>query len=58
MVSELPELQGLIGRYYALDSGESFEVSDAIADHYSPVGPTDSCPSSPVSVAVGLSRQD
>jgi len=54
MVGELPELQGLIGRYYALDNGEDVEVANAIADHYSPVGPSDSCPSNPISIAIAL----
>ncbi len=54
MVGELPELQGLMGGYYALESGEDSEVADAIADHYSPVGPSDDCPSKPISVAVAL----
>jgi len=54
MVAELPELQGLMGRYYALGSGEDADVADAIADHYSPAGPNDNCPSKPTSVAVAL----
>jgi glycyl-tRNA synthetase beta chain len=54
MVGELPELQGLMGRYYALESGEDTDVADAIADHYSPAGPNDNCPSKPASVAVAL----
>jgi len=54
MVAELPELQGLMGRYYALNDGENEAVADAIAEHYSPVGPGDMCPSKPVSVAVAL----
>jgi glycyl-tRNA synthetase beta chain len=54
MVGELPELQGLMGRYYALESGEDADVADAIADHYSPAGPNDNCPSKPASVAVAL----
>ncbi len=54
MVGEFPELQGIMGRYYALDSGEDPAVADAIAEHYSPVGPSDSCPTAPVSVAVAL----
>jgi glycyl-tRNA synthetase beta chain len=54
MVGEFPELQGVMGRYYALASGEPAEVADAIAEHYSPLGPGDRCPSAPVSVAVAL----
>ena len=54
MVGEFPELQGIIGRYYALKDGESREVADAIGEHYSPQGPNDACPSAPVSVAVAL----
>ena len=54
MVGEFPELQGLMGRYYALGEGESAEVADAIAAHYSPQGPNDACPKAPVSVAVAL----
>jgi glycyl-tRNA synthetase beta chain len=54
MVGEFPELQGVMGRYYALEEGERPEVADAIAEHYSPVGPNDACPTAPVSVAVAL----
>ncbi|HXP74419.1 MAG TPA: glycine--tRNA ligase subunit beta [Stellaceae bacterium] len=54
MVGEFPELQGIIGRYYALHDGESREVADAVAEHYSPLGPNDKCPTAPVSVAVAL----
>ena len=54
MVGEFPELQGIMGRYYALDDGEDPRVADAIADHYKPVGPNDSCPTAPVSVIVAL----
>lgn len=54
MVGEFPELQGIMGRYYAQHDGESAEVADAIAEHYSPVGPTDACPTKPVSVCVAL----
>lgn len=54
MVGEFPELQGLMGRYYALHDGEPAEVAEAIADHYAPQGPSDRCPSAPVSVAVAL----
>ena len=54
MVGEFPELQGVMGRYYALNDGEPAAVADAIADHYSPQGPNDQCPTAPVSVAVAL----
>ena len=54
MVYEFPELQGTMGRYYALNDGEDAAIADAIADHYSPVGPNDDCPTAPVSVAVAL----
>jgi glycyl-tRNA synthetase beta chain len=54
MVGEFPELQGVMGRYYALGDGEPAEVAAAIAEHYSPLGPSDRCPSAPVSVAVAL----
>lgn len=54
MVGEFPELQGVMGRYYALEEGERPEVAAAIADHYGPLGPNDSCPTAPVSVAVAL----
>lgn len=54
MVGEFPELQGLMGRYYAEKHGESEEVSHAIGEHYAPEGPNDDCPKAPVSVAVAL----
>jgi glycyl-tRNA synthetase beta chain len=54
MVGEFPELQGVMGRYYALHDGEPAEVADAIAEHYSPQGPSDHCPAAPVSIAVAL----
>jgi glycyl-tRNA synthetase beta chain len=54
MVGEFPELQGVMGRYYALHDGEHAEVAQAIAEHYSPLGPNDACPTAPVSVAVAL----
>ncbi|WP_088347938.1 MULTISPECIES: glycine--tRNA ligase subunit beta [Rhodomicrobium] len=53
-VGEFPELQGLIGRYIALEQGEDAEVADAIAEHYKPAGQGDSVPASPVSIAVAL----
>lgn len=54
MVNEFPELQGLMGYYYANDNKEDPQVSLAIKEHYSPVGPKDSCPESPVSIVVAL----
>ena len=54
MVGEFPELQGVMGRYYALADDEDAEVADAIAEHYAPRGPQDCCPTAPVSVAVAL----
>jgi glycyl-tRNA synthetase beta chain len=54
MVGEFPELQGVMGRYYALAQGEKPDVADAIRDHYRPQGPSDSVPCAPVSVAVAL----
>lgn len=54
MVGEFPELQGVMGRYYARHDGEDAAVAEAIAEHYSPLGPSDRCPTAPVSVAVAL----
>jgi len=54
MVGEFPELQGVMGGYYAQLEGLPLEVSNAIADHYAPTGPESRCPHSPVSVAVAL----
>ncbi len=54
MVGEFPELQGQMGRYYALDQGIDAEVADAIRDHYKPQGPSDSIPISKVGMAVAL----
>jgi glycyl-tRNA synthetase beta chain len=54
MVGEFPELQGIMGRYYARHDGEKPEVAEAIAAHYSPKGPDDACPTAPVSVALAL----
>jgi len=54
MVGEFPELQGVMGRYYALEQGEPESVADAIRDHYRPQGPTDEVPAAPVAIAVAL----
>jgi len=54
MVGEFPELQGLMGKYYALKQGEDASVAQAIEDHYKPLGPTDRVPTDPVAIAVAL----
>ena len=54
VVGEFPELQGIMGRYYALHEKLPAAVADAIGDHYAPAGPNDRCPSAPVSMAVAL----
>ncbi|MGR3620377.1 MAG: glycine--tRNA ligase subunit beta, partial [Roseovarius sp.] len=54
MVGEFPELQGLMGRYYAKAAGLAPEVAAACEEHYKPLGPGDAVPSAPVSVAVAL----
>ncbi|MGH6793433.1 MAG: glycine--tRNA ligase subunit beta, partial [Methyloceanibacter sp.] len=54
MVGEFPELQGVMGRYYALEQNENPSVANAIAAHYKPLGPSDEVPSEPVAIAVAL----
>jgi glycyl-tRNA synthetase beta chain len=54
MVGEFPELQGLMGGYYAAAQGEDAAVAEAIRDHYKPVGQGDDVPTAPVTVAVSL----
>ncbi|WP_113911027.1 glycine--tRNA ligase subunit beta [Roseovarius dicentrarchi] len=54
MVYEFPELQGLMGRYYADVAGLPPEVGAAAQDHYAPLGPSDAVPTAPVSIAVAL----
>ena len=54
MVGEFPELQGLMGRYYAALQGEDASVAAAIEEHYKPLGPSDRVPTDPVAVAVAL----
>ena len=54
VVGEFPELQGLMGKYYALAQGEDASVAAASEEHYKPQGPTDRVPTDPVSVAVAL----
>ena len=54
MVYEFPELQGTMGKYYARAAGHDDGVPEACEEHYSPLGPADDVPSSPVSAAVAL----
>ena len=54
MVGEFPELQGVMGGYYARHDGETDSVAQAISEHYTPKGPGDTVPTAPVSVVVGL----
>jgi glycyl-tRNA synthetase beta chain len=54
VVGEFPEVQGLMGKYYALAQGEDASVAAAIEDHYKPQGPNDRVPSDPVAIAVAL----
>jgi glycyl-tRNA synthetase beta chain len=54
MVGEFPELQGIMGGYYARAQGEDPRVAEAIAQHYRPLGPSDAVPTEPVAVAVAL----
>jgi len=53
-VGEFPELQGLMGRYYAALQGEHPSVQAAIEEHYKPLGPADTVPSDPVAICVAL----
>ncbi len=54
VVGEFPEVQGLMGRTYAMAQGEPVEVAAAVEDHWKPQGPSDRVPSDPVSIAVAL----
>jgi glycyl-tRNA synthetase beta chain len=54
MVGEFPELQGLMGKYYALAQGEDEVVARALVEHYKPVGPSDSVPQEPISFTVAI----
>jgi glycyl-tRNA synthetase beta chain len=54
LVGEFPELQGVMGRHYALHDGEDESIANAIRDHYKPQGPNDRVPSEPLSVVVSL----
>jgi glycyl-tRNA synthetase beta chain len=55
MVGEFPELQGLMGMYYAMAAEMGDDIAFAARDHYSPLGPTDDVPTAPLSIAVALS---
>ncbi len=57
MVYEFPELQGLMGRYYAIEAGFAPEIAAAAEDHYAPRGPSDAVPRAPVSRAVALAEK-
>ena len=54
VVGEFPEVQGTMGKYYALAQGEDASVAAAIEEHYKPAGPNDRVPTDPVSIAVAL----
>ncbi len=54
MVGEFPELQGLMGRYYATAQGEPADIATAVEMHYKPLGPSDRVPTEPISIAVAL----
>lgn len=54
MVGEFPELQGIMGGYYARLAGQPDAIADAIRDHYKPQGPSDSVPTAPLTVAIAL----
>jgi len=54
VVGEFPELQGIMGGYYALHDGEDAEVADAVRDHYKPIGARDDVPANKISIAVAL----
>lgn len=57
MVSEFPELQGIMGGYYARLAGYPDAVADAVRDHYKPQGPGDAVPTAPVTVAVAIAEK-
>ncbi len=54
MVGEFPELQGIMGAYYAREERRADQICQAIAQHYAPLGPHDQCPTLPVSITVAL----
>ena len=54
MVYEFPELQGVMGQYYALNDGEPTDIARAIQQHYSPAGPMDNCPTEAIALCIAL----
>lgn len=54
VVLEFPEVQGIMGRYYAIHDNENSEVANAIADHYKPIGASDDCPTYPISICAAI----
>lgn len=54
VVGEFPELQGLMGRYYALNEGKAEDIAAALQEHYRPQGPNDTVPATPVSIVAAL----
>ena len=54
MVYEFPELQGVMGTYYATEAGLEQKIADACKEHYAPLGPSDEVPNSPISIVVAL----
>ena len=54
VVGEFPELQGVMGRYYALHDREDADIAEAIREHYKPVGPSDAVPTAKIAIAVAL----
>ncbi len=54
VVGEFPELQGIMGSYYARHDGEDAGVAEAVAQHYRPLGPSDTCPKTPLAIATAL----
>jgi glycyl-tRNA synthetase beta chain len=54
LVGEYPELQGVLGKYFAIEQGFSLEIANAISDHYLPVGPEDRVPKEKISIAIAL----
>ncbi|MFZ9275796.1 MAG: glycine--tRNA ligase subunit beta, partial [Candidatus Fonsibacter ubiquis] len=54
LVGEYPELQGVLGKYFAVEQGFSLEIANAISDHYLPTGPEDKVPKEKISIAIAL----